>query len=461
MQDPYLLTAAELGAAYRKGALSPVEAVESCLARIAKFDPTLHAFIAIYADEARLAAEAAHKALKAGYDLGPLHGVPVALKDLIALNGKIYAAGSQIHINRRASFTATVVEKLAAAGAITLGKAHTVEFAFGAWGTNQYLGTPKNPWKPQDHYTPGGSSSGSGVAVAARFVPLAVGTDTGGSVRIPASFNGITGLKTTFGRISTFGIEPLSASLDTPGPMARSVEDAMLMYLAMQGPDARDAATLGLPLDESAKTLRHGVADLRLGRIDLEDCGCPIAPETAGAYEASIEAMARMGARIIPVKLPHRLAELASLSQIMAGEAYAAHGDYVDDLSAPMGDATRARMLVGKISVKDYLGLVWKRRAMTQAFLDAIEPVEALLLPSTAHPAIPVADADEKGGPSTLTRAVNLFGCCALSVPCGFSAEGLPLSLQIVGRPYAEALVLSAGYAFQQEGEWHKALPPL
>lgn len=461
MTEPYLLTASELGSAYRSGKLSPVDAVESCLRRIEALNPDLHAFIAVYADSARLAAEAAHKALQAGYDLGPLHGVPIALKDIIAMEGKIYTAGSKIHLNRRAAYTATLARKLAGAGAIILGKTHTVEFAFGAWGTNHHFGTPKNPWKPGEHFTPGGSSSGSGVAVAARLAPLAVGTDTGGSVRIPASFNGITGLKTSYGRISTYGVEPLAPSLDTPGPMGRTVEDVQLMYHAMLGSDPNDPATLGLPPDESDKTLRLGVSNMRLGRLSMEDCGCPVDPETAAAYETAIKTMERLGAKIIPVKLPRPLAEAATLSQVIAGEAYAAHGDYADDPTSEMGPATRARMLVGKISVKDYLGLAWRRRALSEAFLNAMEPVEALLAPTTPHPAIPVADADETGGPSTLTRAINLFSCCGLAVPSGMSASGLPLSLQIVGRPYAEAAVLRAGWAFQQAGEWHKLMPPL
>jgi aspartyl-tRNA(Asn)/glutamyl-tRNA(Gln) amidotransferase subunit A len=342
-----------------------------------------------------------------------------------------------------------------------LGKTHTVEFAFGAWGTNHHLGTPKNPWKPREHFTPGGSSSGSGVAVAARLVPLAVGTDTGGSVRIPASLNGITGLKTTHGRISTYGVEPLAISLDTPGPMGHSVEDVLLMYEAMRGPDPKDPATLGLPLDEPAKTLRLGVKNMRLGRISMEDCGCPVDPDMEAAYEASLKTMEQLGARIIPVKLPQPLAALAALSQLLACEAYASHGDYVDDPASEMGPATRARMLAGKISAKDYLRLIWRTREMAAAFLETMEPVEALLAPTTAHPAIPVADADETGGPSTLTRAVNFFGCCALAVPNGMSASGLPLSLQIIGRPCAEATVLRAGWAFQQAGGWHKLMPPL
>lgn len=460
MKDPYLLTATELAAAYRARSLSPVEAVQSCLARIKALDGHLQAFIELHETEALLAAQAAHKALRAGYDLGPLHGVPVGLKDLVAVQGKIWTAGSKIHLHRRAPYTATLAQKLMAAGAISLGKLHSVEFAFGAWGTNHQLGTPKNPWKPQGHYTPGGSSSGSGVAVAARMLPLAVGTDTGGSVRIPAAFNGITGLKVSYGRISTQGVEMLSPSLDTPGPMARSVEDAMLMYLAMRGPDPQDAATLGLPADDPAASLHLGVRDLRLGRIDLGDCGCAVDADMAAAYEDALLGFARLGAKIVTVKLPQTLAELAALSQILAGEAYGAHGDLAEDPDSPMGPATRARILSGRISVKEYLQLVWRRQELTEAYLAAIEPVEALILPTTPHPAIPLADVDESGGPSILTRPINLFGGCALALPSGMSRDGLPLSIQICGRAYAEALVLRIGQAFQRATTWHELTPP-
>lgn len=461
MIEPYLLTATELGKAYRNGTLSPVDAVESCLQRIERLDSNLHAFIALYADEAKQAAQAAHLALQAGYDLGPLHGVPVALKDLIALEGKIYTAGSRINLHRKADFTATLAQRLKAAGAVILGKVHTVEFAFGSWGTNHFLGTPRNPWKPAEYFTPGGSSSGSGVAIAARLAPLAVGTDTGGSIRIPASLNGIVGLKVTYGRISTYGIEPLAPSLDTPGPMGRSVEDVLLMYKAMLGEDQKDPETFGLPIDESEKFLRRGVKNMRLGRISMEDCGCTVDLETEAAYEASLHVLERLGAKIVPVKLPMPLAASAALTQIIAGEAYAAHCDHVDDPTSEMGPATRARMLEGKISVKDYLQFVWRRRTLSEAFLDAMEPVDALLTPTTPHPAIPVSEVDEAGGPSVLTRAVNLFGCCGLAIPNGMSTSGLPLSLQIIGRPYAEATLLRVGWAYQQAGEWHKLMPPL
>src|SRR6476659_7010366 len=216
----------ELAAEIAARRLSPVDLVDEYLTRIERLEPKLHAFVSVNAAKDRLAAEAADKAIRAGHAGGPLHGIPIAIKDLVKIEGEVAMGGSAAWRDRIAPHTATLMRKLMAAGMINLGKTHTVEFAYGGWGTNQHLGTPRNPWDATTHRTPGGSSSGSGVAVAARMAPWAIGTDTGGSVRIPAAWNGITGLKTTIGRISTFGVLPLSPTLDTPGPITRDVEDA-------------------------------------------------------------------------------------------------------------------------------------------------------------------------------------------------------------------------------------------
>jgi aspartyl-tRNA(Asn)/glutamyl-tRNA(Gln) amidotransferase subunit A len=256
VSDPCLLGAGELSRAFVARRLSPVDVVDALLARIARLEPKLHAFVDVHAASARLAAEGADKAIRAGHALGPLHGVPVALKDLIDLEGQITAGGSASQRQRRSTVTATIAKRMIAQGMIVLGKTHTVEFAMGGWGTNQHLGTPWNPWDPATARTPGGSSSGSGVAVAARLAPWAIGTDTGGSVRLPASFCGLTGLKVTIGRISTHGIIPLSSTLDTPGPMARSVEDAALLYDVLQGPDPFDATTRGIAAEDPQPMLR-------------------------------------------------------------------------------------------------------------------------------------------------------------------------------------------------------------
>src|ERR1700736_5641055 len=293
--DPALLPAHVMSAEIGALRLSPVDLVEAALARIGAADAKLHAFVEVYADEARLAAEAADKAIRSGHAVGPLHGVPIALKDLIEIEGKIVTGGTLMWRERRAERTATLARRLIAQGMIVLGKTHTVEFAYGGWGTNARAGTPWNPWDPKVPRTPGGSSSGSGVAVAARLAPWAIGTDTGGSVRLPAAFCGLTGLKTTIGRVSTYGILPLSPTLDTPGPLARSVEDAALLYQVMQGPDPLDPRTRGIPPADPMPMLRRGVRGLRLGRMpEAERDG--VDGEVLATYDAALEHLERLGA---------------------------------------------------------------------------------------------------------------------------------------------------------------------
>src|SRR3954449_11017888 len=274
--DPCFLPAHVLAAEIAARRLSPVDVVDAMLTRIAAHEPKLHAYVDVYAEDARLAAEAADKAIRAGHAVGPLHGVPIALKDLIDLEGRITTGGSAVWRERRAPFTATLARRFFAAGMIVLGKTHTVEFAMGGWGTNQHLGTPWNPWDLEVPRTPGGSSAGSGVAVAAGLAPWAIGTDTGGSVRLPASWCGLSGLKTTIGRVSTHDILPLAPSLDTPGPLARSVTDAALLYNVMQGPDPLDPRTRGvMPPADVTTGLRRGVRGMRLARMpETERDGC-------------------------------------------------------------------------------------------------------------------------------------------------------------------------------------------
>jgi aspartyl-tRNA(Asn)/glutamyl-tRNA(Gln) amidotransferase subunit A len=290
--DPSLLPAHQLAAEISAGRLSPIAVTEAFLARIAAQNQQLHAYIAVYDDSARLAAEAADKAIRSGHAVGPLHGVPIALKDLIDLEGKVTTGGSAVWRERRSAVTATLARKLIAAGMIVLGKTHTVEFAMGGWGTNHHMGTPWNPWDREVARAPGGSSSGSGVAVASAMAPWAIGTDTGGSVRLPAAWCGLTGLKTTIGRVSTYGILPLAPSLDTPGPMCRSVEDAALLFSVMQGSDPLDRLTLSAPPScDPFPTLRRGVRGLRLARMPASEReGC--ASDMLAAYDAALDSFA-------------------------------------------------------------------------------------------------------------------------------------------------------------------------
>ena len=442
--------------------LSPVDLVDECIARIARLEPRLQAFVSINAARARLAAEAADKAIRAGHAVGPLHGIPIAIKDLVEIEGEIAMGGTAAWRNRIAPHTATLMRRLMAAGMINLGKTHTVEFAYGGWGTNQHLGTPWNPWDGSTHRTPGGSSSGSGVAVAARMAPCAIGTDTGGSVRIPAAWNGVTGLKTTIGRISTFGVLPLSPTLDTPGPITRDVEDAALLLAVLQGEDSRDRRTLGVHDVEPMADLRRGVKGLRLARLPNDERD-GIDVEVLAAYDRSVDALASLGAEIVDVTLPSRFADLGAINgRIMSAEAYAALAELVDDNAQPLDQDVRPRVRAGAtISSRDYLVALAERERMKASFDAAIEGVDALLTPTAVTPALPVASIDQNTTPAMFTRWVNFLDLCAAAVPNGFTVGGLPTSMQIVCRGYAEPLALRIGYAYQAAHDWHLRVPPM
>jgi len=459
--EPTDLPVHALSAAIQARKLSPVELTEALLARIERLDGKLHAFIALYAKEARLAAEAAEKAIRAGHAVGPLHGIPIAVKDLVDIEGRVTTGGSKVWRDRISPTTATLARRLIAAGMIVLGKTHTVEFAMGGWGTNQHMGTPWNPWDLDVPRTPGGSSSGSGVAVAARLAPCAIGTDTGGSVRLPAAWCGITGLKTTIGRISVHGVLPLAATFDTPGPMTRSVEDAAILFNLLQGPDPLDPLTARHPPDDPMPGLKRGVAGLRLAALaKAERAG--IDAEVLAAYDASLETLARLGAKIVEVALPRRFGDFATLTgRIIGAEGYSYVGDIVDDMDLPVDDAVRPRIWLGKgLAARDYLRALAEREAMKREFAAPLAEVDALLTPTTATVAIPVAEIDQSGTPAVFTRMVNFLDLCALAVPNGRSRRGLPTSLHIVCKSYDEATALRIGWAFEQATEWHAGRPP-
>jgi aspartyl-tRNA(Asn)/glutamyl-tRNA(Gln) amidotransferase subunit A len=459
--SPALLPAHVLSAEIGAGRLSPVDLVDAVLERIDAADTKLHAFVQVYAEEARLAAEAADKAIRSGHRIGPLHGIPIALKDLIEIEGRITTGGSQVWRERRSAFTATLAQRLIAAGLIVIGKTHTVEFAMGGWGTNQHRGAPWNPWDPEVARTPGGSSSGSGVAVAAGFAPWAIGTDTGGSVRLPASWCGLSGLKTTIGRVSTYGILPLAPTLDTPGPMARNVMDAALLYNVMQGPDPLDPRTFGHQPSDPMPMLKRGVRGLRLARMPAAERD-RVAGDVLGAYDTALDTLARLGAELVDVELPHRFNDFTDLTgRIIGAEGYFLVGDLVDDMSLPIDDAVRPRIGSGRaISARDYLRALHERDLAKQKFAAALAGVDALLTPTTRTAAVPLDAVDQGSTPAHFTRFVNALDLCALAVPDGFTATGLPLSLQIVCRGYDEATALRIGWAYQEATDWHERRPP-
>ena len=447
----------------RSGAVSASALLDLYLKRIQTYEPKLHAFVALYESEARAAADAADRSLQAGGSLGPLHGIPIALKDLLEVEGLVTTGGSLFWRDRVSPVTATAVRRLIAAGMIPLGKTHMVEFAFGSWGTNTTMGAPWNPWDLRVQRAPGGSSSGSGVAVAAALAPAAIGSDTGGSVRIPAALCGIVGLKTTVGRVSNHGVLMLSNLLDTLGPMTRDVEDAALLFAALHGPDPADAQTLAHAPVDAFPTLKAGVQGLRLAVLPDEELG-EVAPDVAQAFASALDVLRGLGARIDRLKLPVAYGPLADLTgKIIAAEGYELHRDWIDRDDLPFDQDVRGRMRGGKTTLAaDYIRLTADRRRLCREVDRLLSDFDALLMPTTPLPAIPLTEIDQGKAPmSRLTRPINLLDLCALALPCGFSRDGLPISLQIAGRGYDEARVLRIGWAFENATEWHKRRPAL
>ncbi len=462
MTSPAFLPVHEQAAQIAARRLSPVDLVDEYLRRIEQLEPKLQAFVSVNAANARLAAEAADKAIRSGHAVGPLHGIPIAIKDLVEIEGEIAMGGTAAWRDRIAPRTATLHRKLMAAGMINLGKTHTVEFAYGGWGTNQHLGTPWNPWDPTVHRAPGGSSSGSGVAVGARLAPWAIGTDTGGSVRIPAAWNGITGLKTTIGRVSTYGVLPLSGTLDTPGPITRDIEDAALLLTVLQGADPNDPHTMTVRDVDPMPGLRRGVKGLRLGRLPASE-RAGVDAEVLAAYDKSVDFLASQGAEIVDITLPARFADLGGIvGRIISAEIYASISGLADDNSTPLDQDVRPRVRAGAaISSKDYLAGLAERERAKLDFNAAIAGVDAVLTPTMVTPAPVVASIDQATTPAVFTRWVNFYDLCAAAVPNGFTAGGLPSSLQVVCRASEEPLALRIGYAYQAAHDWHLRVPPM
>ena len=447
----------------RAGELSASALVDVYLRRIRRHDAKLHAFVEVYEDDARAAAEAADRTLRAGTRSGPLQGIPIALKDLLEVAGRVTTGGSQVWRDRVSTVTATVVNRLVAAGMVPIGKTQMVEFAFGSWGTNVQMGAPWNPWDMRTHRVPGGSSSGSGVAVASALAPAAIGSDTGGSVRIPAGLCGITGLKVTAGRVSNHAVLMLSDTLDTIGPMTRDVEDAALLFDALQGPDPLDAQTLGVPPIDPLTDLKAGVAGLRLAVLPDDELG-EIDPEVGRAFRAALAVYRDLGARIDTLPLPVGYTALADRTgQLIAAEGFTLHRAHIERDDLPFDPDVRKRLRGGKpLLAADYIEIANERRRLGPAIDRLLRDFDALLLPTTPIPAVPLAEVDQSKAPmSRLTRPINFLGLCGLALPCGFSGEGLPLSLQIVGRAFDEARILRVGWAYEQATDWRKRRPPL
>ena len=447
--DPFR-TCESLAKALATGETSSRELVDLYLGRIRELDGKLHAFVSVFEREARLAAAARDKA-RAADPVGPLHGIPVAIKDIFDYAGHRTGAGSKAWSPAPAEETAFAVQRLEAAGMIVLGKTQTVEFAYGGWGTNPVMGTPWNPWDLAVHRAPGGSSSGSAVAVAAGLAPVALGSDTGGSVRIPACFCGLVGLKTSRGAIGRGGVFPLSPSLDTVGPLARSVRDAALLVDAMEGIDMRDEETgRGRPLNV-LEGLELGIRDLRIGRLAAEEM-TELTPDVRGLFENALRAFEDLGARVQEVRLPRRVADyFRDTGDVMSAESYANLAKIIDDEGSPVDPVIRGRIGRGRdISADAYARLLDRRRSDQIDFQSLFDRLDAIVAPICQAPAPPLADIDENAPPALYGRFVNFLDLAGLAVPMGKASKGLPMGLQILVPRFDDALALRIGRAFEK-----------
>jgi len=438
--------------------------VEACLATIDAHDAHLHAFIDVYRDDALAAADVADRRRRERGPCGALAGLPIALKDLLHIEGRETTAGSKSWRGRIADRTATAVLRLEAAGMIPLGKTHMVEFAFGAWGRNAPMGAPWNPWDAAAHRIAGGSSSGSAVAVAGGLCPAAIGSDTGGSIRIPASLCGITGLKPTYGRVSLYGVVPLSGTLDSIGPLARTAEDCGLLTAAMAAADPNDPATLSSPRGdlESALAGDPDVRGVRISALPPEAFPSFTLPDVVRVYREAMDALRDLGAHVDEAPFPLDFDEMmVQNGRIIAAEAYALHRAYIEDPNLDIDPWVKKRVLGGKaISAADYIDLLEQRRRMSAEFARWMRDRDALLTPTLPITATPLADVDEATTPlATWTRSANYVGACAISLPAGFSSDSLPIGVQLTGAAFADGMLVRLGRAFQNATDWHLRRP--
>jgi len=468
--DLFWASMTELARMVATKAVSPVEVVRVHLDRIATLDRDLRSYITVCDEAALAAARAAEADLMSGHGVGPLHGVPYALKDLYDTAGVRTTGGSRILGDRVPEADATVTRRLAQAGAILIGKLNMVEFAYGPEGLNPHYGHARNPWDRAVHRMAGGSSSGSGVAVAAGLAPGSLGSDTGGSIRIPSSLCGITGLKPTYGRVSRAGVLPLAWSMDHVGPMTRSAADCALMLRAMAGYDAADASTSVLPVPDFGASLTGDIKGLRVGLLRsffLDGA----TPEVRATVETAARVLASAGAVVDEVNLesmPH--VGGASLA-IVGSEALAYHAERLRTRAGDFDPDVARRLRAGAyITGVNYVRGQQVRALVRDEVDRALARRDVLLAPSTPIPAPPIdARQVELGdGPSDVRTALvrfnrpfNLSGHPSCSVPGGFTAAGLPVGMQFVGRPFDEATVLRAADAWQRLSDFHTRHPVL
>jgi aspartyl-tRNA(Asn)/glutamyl-tRNA(Gln) amidotransferase subunit A len=468
LQNDEHLTISSLAPLIRKRLLSPVELTEFCLSRIEALQCRINAFITVTGDLALRQAREAEREIVRGRYRGPLHGIPVSLKDLFYTKGIRTTAGSKILRGFVPAKNAVAVDRLFQAGAVLIGKTNLHEFAYGATSVNPHYGPVCNPWDLSR--MSGGSSGGSAASVVAALALASVGTDTGGSIRIPSSACGCVGLKPSYGRVPLEGVIPLAASLDHVGPITRCVADAALLLSVLSETSQLHLASAALSSWPALRHLRKGIRGLRIG-IPRQYFFDRIQTPVKRAVMKAIEELERLGASVRAVSLTgmEETAELAG--EITAGEALAYHSEWLVNRSKEYGSDVRSRLEAAQTqSSLTYLKAQERRRHYKEMFMSVLEKVDVLVSP-TLPVVVPLIDdqdisigsrrEDVRLALLRLTRPCNLSGLPSVSVPCGFSAEGLPIGLQIMGREFDEATVLRAAYAYEQATPWHKRLPPI
>lgn len=460
-------TLSELSRLIRTREASPVEITRDMLARIERLNPTLNAYLQVTSELALSEAKQAEEEIASGQYRGPLHGIPYAAKDLMYTRGIPTTAGTKIFADFVPAYDAAVVEKLRQAGAVLLGKSHLHENAYGITSNNPHYGPVRNPWNTDR--IPGGSSGGSTAALAAGLCAFSLGTDTGGSIRIPAAFCGVTGLKPTFGRVSRHGMFLLGESLDTIGPFAWTAQETGWIYQAMAGPDPADETTLDADVD-----LPDYHAELRLDGVRL---GVPgnfyfesLDPGVEAACRAALQVFADLGAELVDVRLPD-IAEINELHRlILFVEGAAVHQKTFAERREDYGEDQRPLFDQGlEIRAVEYFAAERRRQEFTAEMEGILDDVDALLAPAVAVPPAPIGastlklageEVDVRAATTRNSRGLNLTGLPILTLPCGFT-EGLPVGLQIVGAQLAESQILQIGHAYQSATAWHEQRPEL
>ena len=463
------LTAADLGRRIRAGEISPVEATEAYLERIERIDGRINSYITVSADEARQAAAEAEREIAAGHYRGPLHGVPVAVKDQFDTAGIRTTYGSGLEWDHVPDRDAIVVAKLKEAGAVLLGKLNLSEFALGE-SFHHPGGQPRNPWDLSRN--PGISSSGSAAATAAFLCATALAEDTGGSTRIPAAWSGLTGLRPTWGLVSRRGVAGVSWSMDTVGPISRSAEDCALTFQAIVGHDPEDPFSWDVPIPDYAQQIQGGIGGLRVGVLKEKVAEGGLEPNVRQVIESAVAQLGELGASTREVSIP--LVENAgAVSKCITDmDGASVHYERLKTRVAEYDHNTRVRLLTAILTpAQAYYKSQKVRTMIREAVLETLEEVDVIVLPTspTGAPLLPEEagiksqeDARSRiAGVRNFTGAFNVAGVPALSIPCGFTADGLPLSLQLVGKPMSEGLLFRVAHAYQQATNWHQRRPPL